>query len=108
MVSTDIDKINIEVIIETSVDILGFQHSDTVVTIYDSYMIPERDMGNILYEFKKTTGYNSKRSIKSWVREWKAHNRLYKLGLFRSHTKDCDLEEHEAWWKLLIYNIIGR
>ena len=45
------------------------------------YIIRERYIRHLL-----TT-----RSFDSYVREWKAHNRLYKLGLFKSHTKDCDL-----------------
>lgn len=47
------------------------------------------------------------RSFDSYVREWKAHNRLYKLGLFRSHTKDCDLEEPIKWYHEIIYFILG-
>lgn len=28
-------------------------------------------------------------------------------GLFREHTKDCDLEEKEKQWRLLAYQILG-
>ena len=52
-------------------------------------------------------GYRSKRSVESWIREWKAHNRLYRLGLFKEHTKDCDLEENEKWYRRLAYWVIG-
>ena len=34
------------------------------------------------------------RSVNSYVREWRGHNRLYNKGLFRSHTKEVDLEEY--------------
>lgn len=79
------------------------------VRIVDSWKVEtEVFMEYILKEFIKETGYESRRSIKSWIREWKAHNRLYRLGLFRSHTKDTDLEENEYWWRLVVYNIIGR
>lgn len=47
------------------------------------------------------------RSYKSYLSELKAHNRLFKLHLFRKHTTDCDLEENIKWWKDLIYRIIG-
>lgn len=47
------------------------------------------------------------RSMISYAREIKAHNRLYKLGLFRSHTKDCDCEENIVKWKEIVYSIIG-
>ena len=79
------------------------------VRIVDSYKIQKRcDMAIILRLFKIKTGYRSKRSLKSWIREWKSHNRLYKMELFRSHTKDCDLEEHEKIHRLFVYNLLGR
>lgn len=61
----------------------------------------------ILALFKMKVNYKSKRTMKSWIKEWKAHNRLFKLGLFKSHTKDCDLEENEKWYRLLAYQILG-
>ena len=91
------------------IDNVEFKYNKDFVTIVDSYKITNPyTIEDMLYEFKKNTGYKSKRSIKSWTKEWKAHNRMYKLGLFRNHTKDCDLEENEKWWRLLIYEIIGR
>ena len=33
-----------------------------------------------------------KRCMGSLVREWVAHNRLYKIGFKPNHTKDVDLE----------------
>lgn len=64
-------------------------------------------MKTVLQEFKKRTNYKSRRSVKSWIKEWKAHNRLYKWGLFKEHTIDCDLEEHEKWHRLIAYQILG-
>ena len=84
-------------------------YDESVVSIEDSYKITcEDEMFDILTKFEYETKYYSKRSIISWIKEWKSHNRLYKLGLFRKHTKDCDLEENEKWWRLLIYEIIER
>ncbi len=78
------------------------------IKIINSYKIKtEREMIAILKTFKNRTGFQSKRTLKSWIKEWKAHNRLYKLGLFKSHTIDCDLEENEKWWRLLAYQILG-
>ena len=48
------------------------------------------------------------RTESSYIREWKAHNNLYRLGLFKDHTKDVDLEENIKWWKEIIWFIIGR
>jgi len=83
------------------------QYDKTNVRIIDSYKVKEKEMADILFWFMFKTGYESKRSLDSWLREWKAHNRLYRLGLFRSHTKDCDLNEEEKWWRLLAYSILG-
>ena len=46
------------------------------------------------------------RTTKSYVKEWHAHNVLYKLGLFRSHTKDVDLNDDETFLKLFMYSLI--
>lgn len=78
------------------------------IHIVNSYKIRnEKDMIFILLNFKQRTGYCSKRTLKSWIREWKTHNRLYRLGLFKSHTKDCDLEENEKLHRLIAYQILG-
>lgn len=61
----------------------------------------------ILTVFKVKTGYTSTRTMNSWIREWRAHNRLYKWGLFLSHTNDCDLEENEKLHRRIAYLFIG-
>lgn len=47
------------------------------------------------------------RSYFSLMCEWKAHNRLYKLGMWKSHTKDVDLEYPQKWYYKIIYFILG-
>ena len=79
------------------------------IRILDSYKVHSKAyMEMILNVFLIKTGFISKRTIKSWIKEWKSHNRLYKLGLFTNHTKDCDLEENEKIHRLIIYEILGR
>ena len=78
------------------------------IKIIESYKIKkEKEMADILFWFVFKTGYKSRRDIDSWIREWKTHNRLYKLGLFRTHTRDCNLNENEKWWRLWFYEILG-
>lgn len=85
------------------------EYNENNVRIKDSYKIKTKEyMKLILTLFKERTGFKSKRSIDSWLKEWKTHNRLYRLGLFRSHTADCDLEEYEKLHRLIAYEIIGR
>ena len=87
---------------------VSIRYDDKGITILDSYKITNKTrMYAILSFFRRQTKYESKRSINSWIREWKAHNRLYKLGLLKKHTKDCDLEENEKWYRLVLYHIIG-
>lgn len=93
------------------INILGvkIQYNNSNVRIINSYKVKSRAyMKMVLQEFLKQTGYKSKRSIKSWLKEWKAHNRLYNLGLYKTHTVDCDLEENEKLHRLIIYEFLGR
>lgn len=84
------------------------QYDEQNIKIIDSYKVTDNvEMTYILKEFILKTGYKSKRSLKSWIKEWKSHNRLYKLGLFRLHTKDCDLEENEKIYRLIVYKFLG-
>lgn len=47
------------------------------------------------------------RTRKSMIREWAVHNLLYRLGMFRSHTKDVDINTPLSWYVLLAYNVFG-
>lgn len=90
--------------------ILGvkIRYSKNCVTVMDSYRIKSRrEMEKILRIFKIQTGYKSKRSLSSWVREWVAHNRLYKMNIARSRTKDCDMEEEIERWRESVYYILS-
>lgn len=49
---------------------------------------------------------SGKRSVKSYVIEWKAHNILYRWGLFKKSTKDADLNLNEGWFRRLCYYIL--
>jgi len=78
--------------------------------IYDSYLIENKDLKEKIIDImdeRKFLNYPVTRTIESYTHETKAHNRLYKLHLFRSHTKDTDLEENIIWWKELIFYILG-
>ena len=48
-----------------------------------------------------------KRSKCGMSLEWSAHNGLYMIGLFRSHTKDLDLNYPRKLWEKVLYPIIG-
>lgn len=79
--------------------------------IENSYLLTEDDIKVVVCELmkerkKRCLPVNRKQI--SYIREIKVHNRLYKMGLFKSHTKDTDLEEIVDKRKEKIYSIIGR
>lgn len=80
---------------ETKIKGLKIIFTEDCMTIKDSYQIKNVEkIRNILMEaLKKTTIYNTSRSIKSLTREWIGHNFLYRIHLFRKHTKDSDFEK---------------
>lgn len=79
--------------------------------IEDSYQVKKRDMEKILLNIQSKHSTNilfKYRDIKSLKREWIAHNRLYRFGIRRSHTKDVDFEypsKYETIWKILGFTL---
>ena len=88
---------------------ITYSHDNT--HIQDSYQIKLRKSMENEVEFikqaRKIRKYPVTRTTNSYVREWKGHNRLYRMGLFKSHTKDCDLEENISLFKELIWMVLG-
>lgn len=84
------------------------RYTKKLTKIYDSYLIKnvKAEVKDIIIKRQKE-GYKTNRTMRSYIRETKAHNRLYKLGLFKKHTKNTDLEENIKWWKEIVYFIIG-
>jgi len=87
---------------------VNIEYNKKKTTIYDSYLMKNvsKEVKEIIKE-RKEKGYKTNRSLNSYIRETKAHNRLYKLGLFKKHTKNTDLEENIKLWKEIAYFIIG-
>lgn len=75
--------------------------------IVDSCQVSKKNFGRTLTSIKNFHPKSDvwKRSDKSLKREWAVHNFSYSLGLFRSRTKDVDLNYPNRWaW---LYNIVG-
>lgn len=84
--------------------------SENNINITDSYkMNKKEDMKETLYAIQhKHPECNSfKREYGSLMNEWKAHNRLYNWGLFKSHTKDVDLDYPAKWYTEILYWLLG-
>ena len=90
---------------------VGYSLSKTNIHIWYSYQIRRRtDMKYILNTIKaeaKKHGFNYKRSVNSWIREWRAHNYLYDKGIELSRTAHVDLNEEEGFFRKLTYACIS-
>lgn len=79
--------------------------------IRDSYLVKSRkDMKNILNQIRLPNFSDyacDKRSIKSMIREWRGHNLLYSLGLWKARTKDVDLNYPQGWYEKVGYFILS-
>ena len=86
--------------------------SKDCTTIYDSYKLKSRDDIKEFIGYCRTFAHDDyaiyKRDIDSQANEWLVHNLLYKLHIFRSHTKDVDIQYLLAWYERIIYNSIGK
>lgn len=86
--------------------------STTNTRIQDSYRISSKsDMKAILEELRERSCSTDMAinllSINEMVREWRAHNLLYDLHLFRSHTKDVDLNIGNPWCLKVLYAVVS-
>lgn len=80
------------------------------IHIKDSYKVTNTsEMKEILYAIQHNNPECKvfKRSYNSMVSEWKAHNRLYKLGYKKHRTADVDINYPLKWYVELIYKILG-
>lgn len=75
--------------------------------IIDSYTVTKTsDMRDFIVDVLSEEPFTC-RSVNSYVREWKAHNLLYRLGLFKSHTQDVDLDIQETRLRRFCYFILS-
>lgn len=75
--------------------------------VKDSYKITDlNDIFNSVVYYYNSGLLDENRSIQSYVEEWFAHNWLYNLGLFKSHTRDTDLDGDESLFRRICYKII--
>lgn len=90
--------------------IISYTKENTKVE--NSYLIKSRlkisRMVNDIIKERERLELPVTRDKKSYIREWVAHNRLYKLGLFVEHTKDVDMEENISRALEKLYKILGR
>ena len=49
----------------------------------------------------------NQRDIESQIREWRSHNFFYRIHVFRSRTKDVDLEVKQTWYRELFCRVVS-
>lgn len=76
------------------------------IKIINSFLINDK---NEMKKYLKTLPLEKvDRTLKSCLNEWIAHNRMYKLGLFKNHSIDCDLTKNESKFRRLCYWLLSR
>lgn len=99
----------IKQIFKGKVEIILYENSTKLI---NSYLLNNEEIREITneIEYSRNTKFDWRcmhiRTDKSYMHEIKAHNRLYKLGLFKSDL--IELEEDIKPIKAFIYWIIGR
>lgn len=88
---------------------MNISYSKDNTHVEDSYKVKdiELEVMQIIRE-RQYRGLPISRTFDSYVREWKGHNNLYNLHLFRKHTASVDLNEKQKPYEELIWLIIGR
>lgn len=85
--------------------------SNTNTHIVDSYLIrSKKAMQEYLQSLRDGSSPEMSvhvRNIASQVREWRAHNFFYFLHVFRSRTKDVDLELKQPWYRELFCAVVS-
>lgn len=85
-------------------------YRETYTKVYDSYKYSNEEIEQAVEEImqkRKELGLSVTRTKSSYISEWKSHNRLYRLGVQRSRTKDVDLEEEIDQTRNFLYSIFG-
>lgn len=101
----DIQKVNYQdIVMKTKYTI-----TEDNLHIVDSYLVSKHKFDDVYEAALVTNPYSHVwyRSKDSLNREWATHNLLYTLGLFRSHTKDVDINYPQKWYISLAYDVFG-
>lgn len=88
---------------------ISYNVSNNNIHIDNSYKIKSKEsMLNVLNDiYNKYYSDVFKRPMDSLLNEWGVHNLFYNLHLFRSHTRDVDLNYPQKKWLSICYDIVG-
>ena len=85
---------------------ITYKITNNTIKITNSYLVRSKEKMNLMLNLIgiETVFPRSKESL---IKEWRAHNLMYDLGLFRSHTKDVDLNTDESKLRLFLYSVLS-
>lgn len=90
---------------------MEISYSQNNTQVKNSYLLSTknaiREEVEEIIDYRKLTKRPVTRSVNSYVREWRGHNKLYKWNIARSHTKDVDLNENNNIIEELLWLILG-
>ena len=89
-VQIDYDNLNIQI-----------KDSYRINNALDLEMAVEDIMGSVYFEKLAAAGYT--RTSKSLIREWRAHNVLYRWGYEKERTGTVDFSQHESRFRRFCY-----
>ena len=79
--------------------------------IIDSYLLKTKDeirgYLQMLRDLNLADMAVNQRDLESQVREWRSHNFFYRIHVFRSRTKDVDLELKQTWYRELFCRVVS-
>ena len=85
--------------------------TSTNTHIVDSYLLKTkdeiRDYLLMLRELGQGQMAVNLRDLESQVCEWRSHNFFYLIHVFRSRTKDVDLELKQVWWREMFCRVVS-
>ena len=90
---------------------MKIEYHEKYTKVYDGYKYTNSEIKQavkLIIEKRKELGLPITRTESSYVNEWITHNRLYKLGIEKNHTRDVDLEENIDTIRNFLYSIFGR
>ena len=89
---------------------MKIEYTENNTKIVDSYKYNNKEINHgvkVIISTRRKLGLPVTRTEKSYIAEWKTHNRLYKLGIEKERTKDADLEENINPVRDFLYSIMG-
>lgn len=93
------------------IDLSNAKATPTNTHINDSCKVKSKaDMRAYLENLREASAPDMavcQRDLESMVCEWRSHNFFYNFHVFRSRTKDVDLELKQTWWREVFCRVVS-